>query len=340
MRIVEPPDLSVEQAPPKQVRAARRRVQPGRLRTAGSFRQPLGSRIEPGAVRGYYIDLTAKAETPRWPPEWWLRHDRQQYIAVSQWGLACHERFLLDGDEAWLAAARATGDYLLEQQQVGGRHDGGWVHLWPYPHTYPCRPPWLSAMAQGEGASLLVRLWRRTGEDRFAAAALRALRPLEVSTAAGGVRAELGGEPFFEEIPTQPPSHILNGAIFALWGFYDVGTALGDAPAAHSFRRGVETLAANIGRWDAGFWSRYDLYPHRVANLANPFYHRLHIDQLRALQLLGPRPPFAAAIARFQTYERSRRNWARVYGGKVLFRVSSPRSPRLAGIGRRGRSAA
>ena len=340
MTVQEPPDLSLEQASPKRVRAARRRVQPGRLRTAGSFRQPLGSRIEPGGVHGYYIDLSAKAETPRWPPEWWLAHAEQQYIAVSQWGLACHERFIAERDEAWLAAARATGDYLVDQQQAGGRHDGGWVHLWPYPHTYPRRPPWLSAMAQGEGASLLVRLWRHTGDERFAAAALRALRPLEVATAAGGVRAELGGEPFPQEIPTQPPSHILNGAIFALWGSYDVGVALGDERAAAGFGQGAETLAGNLDRWDAGFWSRYDLYPHRVVNLANPFYHRLHIDQLRALQLLAPRPRFAATIARFEAYERSKRNWARAYAGKLAFRLTSPRSRRLAGVRRRGDPAA
>ena len=77
-----------------------------------------------------------------------------------------------------------------------------------------------------------------------------------------------------------------------------------------------------------------------MVNLANPFYHRLHIDQLRALQLLAPRPHFAATIARFESYERSKRNWARVYAGKLAFRLTSPRSRRLAGVRRRGGSAA
>lgn len=324
------PDLSIEQASPRRVRAARRRVQPGFLRTAASFPQPLGPRIEPGAVRGYYIDLRAKAESLQWPPEWWCRHEEQEYIAVSQLGLACYERFLAGEGRAWLNAARRTADYLAEQQQIGGRHDGGWLHLWAYPHTYVVRPPWLSAMAQGEGASLLVRLYHETGDERLAEAARRALRAFEVPTAEGGVRADLGGGPFPEETPTQPPSFILNGAMFALWGCYDVGVGLEDVHALELFRSGVATLVANLHRWDTGSWSRYDLYPHRVVNLANPFYHRLHITQLTAMQLLAPHPVLAGTTERFKDYARSPIRRARAYGGKVAFRVMSPRSRRLA----------
>jgi hypothetical protein len=69
------PDLNIEQVSPRQVRAARRRRQPGRLRTAASFRRPLGSRFAAEAVRGYPIDLRAKTKSPRWPPDWWYRHE-------------------------------------------------------------------------------------------------------------------------------------------------------------------------------------------------------------------------------------------------------------------------
>jgi heparosan-N-sulfate-glucuronate 5-epimerase len=325
------PDLSTEQAAPWRVWASRRRVQPGLLRTAGSFRQPLGTQIEPGGVRGYYIDLRPKAESLRWPPEWWCRHEEQEYIAVSQLGLGCFERFLAGEGDAWLTAACRTADYLLEQQQRGGPRDGSWLHLWAYPHTFVVRPPWVSAMAQGEAASLFVRLHRETGAERFAEAARRALRPLEVPSSAGGVRAELGG-PFFEETPTDPPSFILNGAMFALWGCYDVGVGLGDADASRLFREGSAALAANLHRWDTGWWSRYDLYPHPTVNLANPFYHRLHIDQLRAMHLLTDEPAFAAAAARFEGYAASRAQRVRAYAGKVLFRILSPRSQRVAAV--------
>jgi hypothetical protein len=305
-------------------------VQPGLFRTAASFPQPLGSRIEAGAVRGYYIDLSAKAENLRWPPEWWCRHDEQEYIAVSQFGLACYERFIAGEGDDWLAVARRTGEYLIDQQQKQGVCDGGWVHLWAYPHTYDLQPPWLSAMAQGEAASLLVRLNLTTGDHRFADAARRALRPFNVPVSAGGVQTSLEGAPFFEELPTKTSSFILNGAMFALWGCYDVAVGLGDRHARALFRTGVETLATHLWRWDTGFWSRYDLYPHRCVNVANPFYHRLHVSQLKAMQLLAPHRAFDSAIARFERYARSPSDTARAYAAKIAFRIVSPRSSRVA----------
>ena len=86
---------------------------------------------------------------------------------------------------------------------------------------------------------------------------------------------------FPEEFPTDPPSLVLNGGIFALWGDYDIWIGLGDADARKRFEDGVETLARNVHRWDTGYWSRYDLYPHRIVNLASPWYHTLHICQIK-----------------------------------------------------------
>ena len=37
--------------------------------------------------------------------------------------------------------------------------------------------------------------------------------------------------------------------------------------------------------WTGNGWSRYDLYPHPLTNVASPFYHRLHIEQLRATRV-------------------------------------------------------
>jgi len=145
-----------------------------------------------------------------------------------------------------------------------------------------------------------------------------------------GVSTELAGGLFFEELPTRPGSFILNGAMFALWGCYDVGVGLSHKEGLDLFQRGSETLAANLHRWDTGFWSRYDLYPHPLVNVANPFYHRLHISQLSAMQLLAPNPAFQSAITRFESYARSRSKTARAYGAKLLFRGVSPRSQRLA----------
>jgi len=289
----------------------------------------MGRRIEPEGIAGYPIDFSIKASEPIWPPPW-VHDGNYVEVAVFQWGLGCYERYLGEGDERWLAAALGAGRHAVDQQHRGGRLDGGWIHHSPFWHTFPVRPPWLSAMAQGEGASLLVRLYGETGEESFVESARRALKPLRVPSSAGGVRALLDGNPFPEEYPTDPPSYVLNGGIFALWGLRDVGVALDDSRARAEFEEGVDGFAASIHRWDTGFWSRYDLFPHPVANLASSFYHQLHISQLHATNILSPRPELRAAAERFEAYAASPMSRRRAFAAKGIFRLLVPRNRLLA----------
>jgi hypothetical protein len=294
-----------------------------------SFLQPLGSNVIPGELRGYYIDFRVKARSPAWPPQELQPLDRQLHVDVAQWGLGAFEHYLEDGREEWLAAALAVGRHLAEVQEREGPLAGGWVHSRPYPHTFPLEPPWLSAMAQGEGASLLVRLAGETGDDALLESALRARQPLLVPTSAGGVQSTLDGGPLLEEYPTDPASHVLNGAIFALWGCLDIDLAAGDGELRSLFEAGVDTIAASSSRWDTGWWSAYDLFPHPVRNVASAAYHELHVTQLMALDSVAPRPQLRSAALRWSGYGARRANRVRAQAAKVAFRVAVPRSARL-----------
>ena len=305
---------------------------PNFFSSARSFPTTVGDHVRPGEVNGYYVDLRFKAAVPHWPPEWLPQRERQMHVATAQWALGCYERFLHGDGEEWLAAAVAAGDYLLSDQRRGGPGDGAWLHQLEMPHTYLIDPPWISAMAQGEGASLLVRLYRETGEERYADAAARALKPLATPTAEGGVLVRLpDGGPFYEEYPTNPPSYVLNGGIFAIWGLLDVGVALGRDDLVGEFDASVDALARNIDRWDTGYWSLYDLFPQPlVRNVASSAYHALHVTQLRGMQLIAPRAELAEAADRFESYRSQRLNAARAFAVKSAFRVLIPRNRLLA----------
>jgi hypothetical protein len=307
-----------------------RRSSAGFFSSASSFFLPVGSQIEPGAVRGYYIDMRVKADAPRWPPDWLPDRVGQLHVDTIQWGLGCHERHLAGEGDQWLQSAVQVGEHLLREQESDGPRRGGWTHLHPYKHTYPLDPPWLSSMAQGEGASLLVRLALATGDERFAQAALLALEPLRVPTEQGGTQTQLGGRPFPEEYPTIPPACVLNGAIFTLWGLHDVGAGLGDDRAATGFAEGVETLVTNVQRWDTGYWSRYDLFPHPVLNPASSFYHALHCSQLDAMHRIAPHDELARTRQRWEGYAASPTCRRRAFARKALFRLAVPRNKLLA----------
>ncbi len=283
---------------------------------------PVGPMVDPRAVRGYPIDLRVKAQSTRWPPD----GGTTNYVNVAQYGLGCYERWLAEEGEVWLHGALDTGRYLLARQE----QDGSWLHHEAFEHTLPLAAPWRCAMAQGEGASLLVRLYLETGESSFAEAALMALLPLSRRSDGGGVCARLNGAPWPEEFPTDPPSFVLNGAIFAWWGLRDVGVGLNDVPAMKAFDQGVDVLATNLHRFDTGWWSLYCLYPHPVRPIASSFYHALHIAQLKAMHTLAPRPQFEITRERWSRYFDSAPLRWRAFGGKVLHRLAVPRNPWLA----------
>ena len=272
---------------------------------SSSFNQPPGTRIDEG---GYYVDLRVKAIRSDYPAAWPLEPGlRSSWIAFAQYGLGAHERYVHGEGEEWLAAARGVGDKLCE----GQAEDGSWKQLFDLPHTYHLKAPWISAMAQGEAASLLTRLHRATGEDRYAEAAAKSLPPMPMAPLPDG-------SPFPQEYPTDPPSHVLNGALFAIWGLHDGGDADG-------FEDAIGALTRNLHRWDTGRWSLYDLYPHPIENWASLAYHELHANQLSATAALRPHPELTMAADRFASYMQSPAHRARAFAHKAVFRVRVPR---------------
>jgi heparosan-N-sulfate-glucuronate 5-epimerase len=115
-----------------------------------------------------------------------------------------------------------------------------------------------------------------------------------------------------------------------LWGCRDVALALSDSGAAELDAQGTETLARALPRYDTGRWSRYDLYPHPVVNVAHLTYHRLHIAQLRAMAVISSDARFERTADRFERYAESRTRRADAFARKALFRVAVPRNQRLA----------
>lgn len=286
---------------------------------------PVGPALDPQAVRGYPIDLRVKAHSARLSPQE-LAGLSRYWVVAAQHGLGCYERWVAGEGEAWLEAAFRVGRHLIDHQEA----DGSWLQHERFPHTFPLNAPWRCGMAQGEAASLLVRLHLEGGEEAFAHAARKALSPLYLPVEQAGVCAALEGAQWPEEYPTHPPSFVLNGAIFAWWGLRDVGLGLGDADAHRAFEAGVDVLASNLHRFDTGRWSLYCLRWYPVRHVASSFYHALHITQLEAMQALAPRPEFEATRERWLGYVDSAPLRWRALSQKVLFRIVVPRNPLLA----------
>lgn len=273
---------------------ARRSLQSAFSIGPGYESQPVGAFIDVERVRGYFIDFRAKTTSVSAAQPELLVPAGLAQLALGWW-----ERHLA-GD----AEARERFFAISEQLAARGRRDDD-VLLWSYDMPLPkygLAAPWHSALAQGQAASVFVRAHLESGSDRFAELAGAAIAPVLPPGQAGLLVSTADG-PVPEEAPSTPPSLILNGWIYALWGLWDVATGLDSTVANQLYEESVACLTRTLPQYDVGWWSRYSLYPHPLPDLAKPFYHRLHIDQLDALYRLTGSDAFRAMSERFARYD-------------------------------------
>ena len=259
-------------------------------------------------MRGYYLDFRAKTTSPSARVPTLLLPSGLAQLALGWW-----ERSLAGETTAGVEFRRMSE--LLEARAE--RSDGSL--LWPYDMTvakYPWAWPPYSSMAQAQAASVFVRAYAASGDERDAERARRAIRPILDEGSALVTATDAG--PIPEESPGEPPSHILNGWVYSLWGLRDVELALGSAQAGTLYERSLDCLRRLIDRYDVGWWTRYSLYPHRLADLAKPFYHRLHTDQAEVLYRLTGFAEFDAAVRRWREYDTPV-NRARAVAQKLAF---------------------
>ena len=229
---------------------------------------------------------------------------RYNPIAVAQYGLALHNRFADSGDPADRNGFLAQARWLMHNLEPNPQGVPVWNHHFDWEYRETLQAPWYSGLAQGQGISLLLRAHRETGDAAFLDAATEAFRALDLELDDGGVRhTDAGGGTWLEEYVVDPPSHILNGFIWALWGVRDYALATDHVHARTLFERCASTLASNLARFDCGFWSLYELGREgSMKMLASSFYHRLHIVQLQVMHRLTGKAAFLEYADRWERY--------------------------------------
>jgi heparosan-N-sulfate-glucuronate 5-epimerase len=228
-------------------------------------------------------------------------------IAIAQWGLGNYNLFCKTRNEERKRKFLSAADWLCAQLELNSHGSWVWNHHFDWEYRTPLKAPWCSALAQGQGISLLVRAYRETGTAPYLEAAEHAFASFLKSTEEGGVTfTDARGDPWFEEYVVSPPTHILNGFIWATWGVHDYFLATGSGAARDLFARAVRTLSTNLDRYDLGFWSLYEESGTLLPMIASPFYHRLHVVQLRVMYRLTGDEIFGRFADKWEAYARSR----------------------------------
>ncbi len=210
-------------------------------------------------------------------------------LTISHWVLGAFDDYLRTGNQNDYNLFLRRADWLVENLHITANGAGYWYYHVNWGPPYNVKAPFASAMAQGFGLSGLVRAYQYTNRQVYLETAQKALKSFEVSIEDGGVMSkDEQGNVFYEEIPSLPSHHILNGHIFALFGLHDYYRVTKSEQAKALFEAGTEAVRKRLPDYDAGFWSCYSLDPNPNLrnhwNIASPIYQKVHIDQLRFLE--------------------------------------------------------
>lgn len=243
-------------------------------------------------------------------------------IAIAQYGLARFNQWSTRGSSKDHAAWIGVAEWLRHEMWPNNHGVRVWMHNFNWPYRELLRAPWYSGLAQGNGLSMLVRAAQATNDPAYAEAAHVAFEPLRHDMSEGGVLVtDDHGDLWIEEYLLYPPTHILNGFIWALWGVYDYARWSGRTEASQLWDMCVRTLQKRLWEFDTGWWSLYEARHGSKEMLASRYYHNLHITQLQVMHRLTGIDAFAEYSERFQSYLKRPSNRLRAFARKAIFKL-------------------
>ena len=243
-------------------------------------------------------------------------------IAIAQWGLGnyniWHETKLENEFKKFLNCA----NWLVENLEENNHGYKVWMHHFDFEYRDTLKSPWYSGLAQGQGISVLARAYKETNIEKYKNAADQAYQVFNVSTVDGGVNfIDAERNSWIEEYIVHPPTHILNGFMWGLWGVYDYALQFNDEKAITLFKQYTRTLVKELDSYDNGFWSLYEHSGTWLKMIASSFYHKLHIVQLRAMYELTSENIFNEKANKWEDYLSKPFNRKRAFIQKAIFKV-------------------
>ncbi len=246
-------------------------------------------------------------------------HNPTNVAQYALWG--CYLPYLSTGDFGLKEDFLRQAEWLLAAQNPDGSYPSGFrVESRGLAHG------WLSALHQGQATSVLVRAYLQTDDSRFLDGATRATRALLTPCADGGVLSVDDTGTWLEEYPEEPPSHVLNGLVFAWYGLWDFNAVVDDEAARDIAAQVAETIARNIDRYSAADGVRYELKRSLLADRSG--YLPLQIEQLKSLAAMTGAARLSLVASDWQQQWRGPRRYsipgasARAAISSVAFRVA------------------
>lgn len=277
--------------------------------------QDMGKFFVAGEIKGYFNNLTEKVlKDPATLEKMQIPISTDEKvgevyfpIAIFQYGLGAYDLYLGNGKKEFVSQFFRCVEWAVENQE----NDGSWNN---FGFIQPEAP--YSSMCQGEGASLLIRAYKETGDRKYLEIAKKAIDFMLISIENGGTTKYVNNEIIFYEYTNKPC--VLNGWIFSIFGLYDLCVVYKSDYYTKMLKISLLSLKNHLKNFDCGYWSYYD----EGGLITSPFYHDLHIAQLQALSMIDSEEDVYEQMRnRFIYYRDKRRYKSKAFMIKVVQKV-------------------
>lgn len=276
--------------------------------------QGVGKLFEPGVIKGYFNDLTAKVtKDPKTLKAMTIPITTDEHvgevifpIAIFQYGLGAYDLYLSTNEEKYKIQFFNCVQWALDNQEA----KGSWNN---FGFIQPESP--YSSMCQGEGVSLLLRAYVQDKDKKYLETAKRAIDFMLKPISDGGTTIEDNNGLYLYEYTNK--ECVLNGWIFSLFGLYEYTLINSSAKYTETLNKTIQTLANILPEFDCGYWSKYDL----GKTISSPFYHKLHCAQLKALYLITENDKFSFYHKKWVDYSNRGLYRTRAFINKAIQKV-------------------
>ncbi|MDL9985127.1 D-glucuronyl C5-epimerase family protein [Providencia rettgeri] len=259
--------------------------------------QSIGKKFKPNLIEGYPSDLTNKINWQGQIDEKGiilnkLTNGKLIYfpIAIAQKALGHYDNYLIHNNDEDITIFLKYTDFLIAKMDSEGListwHDQERNLLNDY-----------SAMTQGQLISCCCRAFAYTNEPAYMNAAQKASYHITNLTEKNLLVKLDDTSLALSEMPNKNNSIILNGWFFSLWGLLELELIYPNEKLNKINKSIIDSIIKNINLFDTGFWSKYD-----NKNIASPFYHDLHIEQLKVMYHITQDSTFKAYIEKWDMY--------------------------------------
>ena len=263
-------------------------------------------------ICGYYIDYSGKTATNQLDeagiPYSKLADGREEKlpITVIQYGLGCYEK-IISGDDSFAVPLKICADYMLEIQHEDGMWDAFKAQK---------KKDYYSSMIQSQGVSMMLRVYMLSGEEKYLNSAERAFSAMMKPVEKGGTALLKNGHIHLLEAVDRPM--ILNGAIYSAFGVLDMWVMTKEEKYHEILISVLAAIKDELENFDTGFWSRYCL----DGAYASPFYHKVHITQLKLMAKLFDEDVFLQEALKYEKYMSRRFNYFLAFTIKAFQKIT------------------